>query len=181
MTAAERTALLKLIARNARVAAADIDSLAAERYAEFEQQAQKIWAAQELGVKQLIDEANAQLSPVVAQAQQLVTQRCDALGILEQFRPRVSGSAYVYRPALSRDEQGNLRRQAKAEIEASRKRAKVEIERARASIEGRVLTTAITSDEGRAILVELPSAEALLPSVDVQAILGTVNVAPRGS
>lgn len=171
MAASERNALLKLIARNARVAAADVDSLAAERYADFERQASKIWEAQELGVKELVDDANSQLAPILAQITQLVAKRCDELGITAELRPRVNGGVGVFRASLPKDRQVELRRLAKAEIEAGRKRAKVEIERSRSQIEARVLTSAITSEEGRAILGELPSAEALLPALDVQAIL----------
>ncbi len=171
MTTAERNALLKLIARNARVAAADVDSLAAERYADFERQATKIWEAQELGVKQLIDDANTQLRPAVALIQRLVTERCDELGIVPELQPEVNGHVRVYSHFTSTQRQSELRRLAKAEIEAGRKRAKVEIERARSEIEAKALTTAIASDEGRAMLAQLPSADALLPALDVQAIL----------
>jgi hypothetical protein len=170
MTAAERNALLKMIARNARVAAADVDSLAAERYADFERQATKIWEAQDLGIKQLIDDANAQIAPVIAQIRQLITDRCDEMGVLAELRPCV-GDVRFHQPWVLKDRKAELRRTTKADIDAARKRAKVEIERSRSQIEARVLTSAITSDEGRAILEQLPSADALLPPVDVQAIL----------
>ena len=171
MSASERAALLKLIARTARVAAADVDSLAAERYAEFERQASKEWEAQELGVNELIDDANAQLAPALAQAQQLVTARCDELGIAEELRPKVHGGAGVFRARLSNERKAELRRLAKAEIESARKRAKVEIERSRSKAEAQVLSSAIESDEGLAILGQLPTADALLPPVDTRAIL----------
>lgn len=172
MTAAERTALLKLIARTARVAAADVEQLAAQRYAEFERQAQKVWDAQELGVKQLVADANTMLAPHLAEIRQLVDERCAELGIIPEFRPHVTGEVKIYRPWVTKDRQAEMRRLVKVEIDAARKQAKVEVERSRAAVEAEILTGAITSDEGRAILDRLPSPAELLPAVDAQKILG---------
>ena len=169
MTAAERNALLKLVARQARVAASDVDSVAAERYAEFERQATKLWEAQDLGVKELVDDANAQLAPKLQEIARLVEQRCNELGVEKEFRPRVSGGvALSYRGFGASDakRRSELRGLAKAEIEASKKHAKREIERRRSEIEARILTTGIKSDEGRALLAAV-DAHDLVPALDV--------------
>ncbi|TAM62853.1 hypothetical protein [Mycobacterium sp.] len=177
-TSAERTALLKLVARNTKIACADLDALAAAQYAEFERQMTKLWEAQELGVQQLIAEGHELLAPVLAEAKRLVDERCEAMGIVAELRPRVDGGiALGWGPErLSRERKTEIRRAAKAEIEARKRRAKTEVERARGKQETLILTGAIETAEGKAILESLPSADELLPALgvaDVEALLAT--------
>ncbi len=169
MTSAERTALLKLVARNARVAAADLDALAAERYAEWERQATAEWDAKQVGIEELMSTLNAELAPKVAELQERLTAWCDENGIAEAFRPKVTGGvglAYAH-AHHDRDRRADLRREAKAIIDAGKKRAKTEIERERAAIETKILSTAIESGQGAALLEQLPTAERLLPPISL--------------
>lgn len=176
MTSAERNALLKLIARQARVADSDVKALAAQRLAEFERQATEKYDAAKLGVADLIAECNEALDPLVAQIRERIEAYCDANDIPAELRPVVvgAGGPIVSTRARAYYDQGNriaeLRRVAKAEIDLAVKSARIEIERSRSEIEARILVSGIESDEGQALLASLPKAEALLPSLDLLAI-----------
>lgn len=178
MTTSERTAMLKMVARSARVAAADVDQLAAERLAEFERQATKEWGAADVGAEQIAHEANERLGPALREIETLIAEHCDAHGIEPELRPRVVGGVHVISSFVTKDRRADLRRRAKAEIESARKRAKVEIERRRGEIESAILVTGIESEEGKRLLASLPAAAELVPVVTLDALTaryGEVN------
>lgn len=162
MSARERSDLQQLARMNARVAKADVEALVAQRLAEFEHELARDWSAQELQVEALLTEADAKVAQVNARVQ----QRCDELGIRPELRPRMV-SRFVAHPRAGRDREIELRRIAKADLEAAGRRAKTEIDRRTANICGQVLAAGIGSDEARSFLAQVPSVESLVPVLDV--------------
>lgn len=164
MTRREREQLAQLVRRREKLAKADADKVAAERLADFEQQMATIYAAEDARWADLTKAANA----AVTEANAGLEARCDELGIPEKFRPSLSLSWWNRGENASRERRAELRAVAKSRIDAMAKEAKVEIERQSVSVQTQLIAGGLESEEARAFLAAMPTAEALIgaaPSV----------------
>lgn len=170
MTTRERSDLQQLARMNARVAKADVDAVAAQRLAEFEQEITRDWTTQELFISDLVDEVKIKVAEINA----LIDERCEAEGIRPELRP-IMGSGPYLNPRLRKDRELELRRLARTELDAAAKRAKTEIDRQTASICGEIVASGLTSADAHAMLSRVDTADALVPSLEVskvEALLG---------
>lgn len=163
MSARERSDLQSLAKMNARVAKADVEAVVAARMSAFEREFRRQWSAQELQVEALLAEVGERVDAINAEIQ----QRCDAEGVRSELRPRML-SLLVTSQYVSAEAKADMRRLARAELDAAGKRAKVEIDRQTASLCGDIIAAGLTSTEGREMLGRVPSAEALIPNLNVE-------------
>ncbi len=98
-----------------------------------------------------------------------IERRCDELGVRPELRPRQL-NMFHSSPRLSRDRQIEVRRLARAELDAAGKRAKTEIDRQTAAVCAEVIVAGISSPEAQALLNRVPSVESLVPPLAVQEI-----------
>lgn len=165
MSAGERGDLQKLARMNARVMKSDVDAVVADRLAEFERELQREWSAQELQVVDLLEEVNERVAAINTE----IAQRCDEQGIRPELRPQML-SQLVTRTYLSRERVAEVRRLARAELDAAGKRAKVEVDRQTASLCGEVISCGLTSSEARGLLDRVQKVEQLVPALEVREI-----------
>ncbi len=167
MTKGERESLLRLIKQRERVQKGGIEQRAAELLADFEVQIstlykwdqEEVWAAAVECVTQEVDAANER-----------ILKRAKELGIPEQFAPRITYQwNRRYENAID-DRRNELRRTAKARIEAIAQGARVKVETTSVEAQTRVMTAGLTSEAAVGFLESLPSIDNMMPTVDVAAI-----------
>jgi hypothetical protein len=163
MTGRERSDLQSLAKMNARVSKADVDAVVADRVADFERGLQREWSAQELQVQDLMTEVNERVQAINDE----ITRRCDDLDIRPELRPQML-AGLMTRRHLSKDRETELRRLARAELEAAGKRAKVEIDRQTASICGEIVASGLSSSEAHAMLGRVETPQQLVPEVSMR-------------
>ena len=167
MTKAEREDLVRLIKQREKVAKTAAEQRSAAMLAEFEQQVSalhrfdtnEVWTAAVQAAADAAKEANAKIEAEAAK-----------LGIPEEFRPRLR---YMWDRRGENEYQGRraeLRRLAKAEIEALEGLARVQIEAQSVQAQTEVIANGLSSDAAVAFLNKLPAIESLMPPLDVTAI-----------
>ncbi len=167
MTKGEREDLLRLIKQRERLGKTAAEQRSAAMLAEFEQSISKlhtfatdeVWAA---SVKAAQDAAK--------EAAEKIAKQATELGIPPEFAPRISfqwlergENAY----SLRRSE---LRRVAKAEIEAMEAVARVQIEQASVQAQTEVIANGLTSAAAIEFLKRMPAIETMMPALDVRSI-----------
>ena len=163
MTRRDRDDLAKLVRQRARVEKATAAQRKAELLAEFEMQVttfypfdnDETWAAQKRVAEQEVAAANAR-----------VRRRNRELGIPDEFAPSI---VVGWRPGgqqLWGERVRELRRLAKARLEAMEKAAQTEIERHSVEVQTRLVAEGLSSTAAQKLLAGLPTARDLMPSVD---------------
>lgn len=174
MTAAERNALQSLAKMNARVAKADVDAVVSARWCEFENELARDWSSDELKVTELVAEANERIKAINAE----IDRQCDELGVRSELRPRLI--SYLHSsPRLAGERQIEIRRKARAELDAAGKRAKVEIDRQTAAVCADIIRTGLTSVEASEMLGRVASPESLVPTLAVRELEASVRGGAR--
>lgn len=167
MTKADREKLAQLVRRREKLAKGDVDRVAAERLADFEQQAasiyrvddDEVWAEQ----MRIVDEA-------IADAQVRVAERCRELGVPDWTAPSIRAGWHTRGENASKVRVAELRRVAKTRIDALAEAAKVEIERASLDVQTQLIAGGLDSDEARAFLDAMPTPQQLMPALTVMEI-----------
>jgi transcriptional regulator with XRE-family HTH domain len=170
MTNSERQEMVLHARRRARVAKASAKQRRAELMADFERE-----LADE---KSIFDETWVHLTKEAAQRVKEVDEQiaamCRERGTPEAWRPSISVTWYgrgenAYGPR--RDE---LRKVAISRLEAMERAAIAAIDRATVEVETALLAEGLRSDRGRQMLEAMPSAESLLPPLDLAAVRSAV-------
>jgi hypothetical protein len=81
----------------------------------------------------------------------------------ERFAPSAMVGWMSRGQNASRERRAELRKVATTRIAADAKRAKVEIERASVELQGELVAGGLSSNDAKAFLARMPTAEALLP------------------
>jgi len=167
MSKAERKELAALVRRREKLAKSDVDRVAAERLASFEKQAASYYRADD-------DDVWAEHARVaeqaVADANVVIAERCHQLGVPDWTAPRISVSWSGRGENAAKDRVTELRRVAGTRVTAAAQAAKVEIERASLEVQTQLLAGGLESDEARAFLNSMPTADALMPAVTMAEI-----------
>lgn len=172
MTKGEREELKRLARERARVAKADAASRSADLKAMFEQQVATIY---EYDRDEVWEAAMEEARKSVEEAQQIVADRCEALGIPREMSPQI-GFGWLGRGAHAVSQrQSELRRAAYTRIDAMERGARHEIDRATLAIQTQLVSAGITSEAGIAFLAEMPKVEELMPPLDIHEITGGSN------
>ena len=127
MTRRERDDLAKLIRQRAKVEKAGLTQRRAEMMAEFERQISAIYHWDDDAVWA---EANAAAEKAVKDARAVIAERCRNLGIPQEFAPTIGFAWYGRGENAVGQRRTELRRSAKARVDAMEAAAKTEIERA---------------------------------------------------
>ena len=109
--------LTRMIARNARDG---IEAFKAQRLLAFERELQERYEVDNAAWAELTAEAEATVGRIDAE----IAERCKALGIRPEFRPRISASWYRAGENGSKERQAELRKLARLELDAMGKAAK---------------------------------------------------------
>jgi len=158
MTRREREDLLKVARMRTRVAKADAVARAATLKAEFEEQMAATYSFDnDAAWKQAYADAEA----AVAQATEIINQRMEARGIHRRFGPSLHLSWWSRGENAVAIRRAELRTLAYARIDEMVKQAHLEIDRASAQRQTNLLTAGMESEEAKAFLEAMPTAEQL--------------------
>lgn len=163
MTKTEREELKRLARERARVAKADAHRRSADLLSMFEQELLTIY---DYNRDDLWREAVEEASAAVKIAQEKIARRCEDLGIPAAFAPSVSFQWQAQGPVAVAYEQADLRRAAKARIEASERLAVAEIDRHTLEVQTQLVRAGLTSDAAIGFLDTMPSVTELMPAID---------------
>lgn len=167
MTKGERDDLLRLVRQRERVCKTAAAERSAALLADFEKQISTIYAFDNDATwNALYAEADKLMADINAR----VDARAGELSIPPEFRPKLRWMWDSRGEAKFADRRAELRRTAKAEIEAAQKRARTEIEVASVNAQTEIMRQGLTSAAATAFLESLPAVEKLMPSLDVKRI-----------
>lgn len=164
MTKAEREDLIRLVKQREKVAKTAAEQRSTAMLAEFEQQisamhkfdSNDVWKAAVDAAVEAAKKANEQ---VIAEA--------DRLGIPKEFQPRLQFTWARRGENEYRDRRDELRRVAKAEIDALEKVARVQIESQSVAAQTEIIAHGLSSEAAITFLNSLPKIESMMPALDV--------------
>ena len=163
MTRQEREALAKLIRQRERLAKTGAAERSAVLLADFEQQADRMYAYDEDDVwRQAVLAAKEE----VAKASVQISKRCSELGIPQPFAPTLSVVWHQQRASVG-VERAKMRQVAKRRIEQIEATARTAIERASVAAQEALLIGALTTESARMFADTMPSVEELMPKLDM--------------
>jgi hypothetical protein len=167
MTKAERDDLIRLVKQRERVAKTAAEQRSAAMLAEFEQKVSdthpfatnEVWAAAVAAAVEAAREANEK-----------VRAEADKLGIPKEFQPSLAFHWNRRGEVEYEQRRTELRRVAKAEIEALEKIARVQIESQSVGAQTEIIAHGLNSEAAIAFLNRLPAIESMMPTLDVTQI-----------
>lgn len=167
MTKGERDDLVRLVKQRERVAKSAAAQRSAALLADFEQKISalhsfdkdEVWAQAVAFGKEAFDQANKQIK-----------ERSKALGIPADFAPQLYLSWAQRGQNESKNRREEMRRAAKAEIEALEQTARVRIESDSVTAQTEIIANGLSSEAARTFLEKLPAVETLMPILDLQKV-----------
>lgn len=163
MTKSERTELGQLIRKRERV----MKSLAVERsaqmLAEFDTQLAAIYSFDD---DETWAKAKTEAEKVVEDANDVITKRCEELGIPKDFAPSLAFQWIGRGENMVASRRAELRRMARSRIAAVEKEAVTKIERMSLTAQTEVIANGLESTAARDFLEKMPSLESLMPTLD---------------
>lgn len=160
LTSKERETLVQIVRKREKVAKAKATERTAALLAEFELQMDRIYSFDEVDTWA---KAKAEAEKAVEAAQRKIEAACDKLGIPQDFRP---GLYFGWRGQGQngwKQRRTELRRIAKAQLDAAEKAARASIEMASLVAQEGVMITAINGVMAKQFLDKLPTVEILMP------------------
>jgi hypothetical protein len=167
MTKGEREDLIRLIKQRERVAKTAAEQRSAAMLAQFEQQ---VSAVHSFATNEIWRASVEAVQEATQAAMQKIAAESDKLGIPKEFQPQIH-FAWTQRGENAYNERrAELRRVAKAEIEAMEKVARVQIEQASVQAQTEVIANGLTSAAAIEFLRSMPAIETMIPALDITAI-----------
>lgn len=167
MTKAEREDLIRLVKQRERVAKTSAEQRSAAMLAEFEQQISALHAFDNNEVWKAAVEAGIEAAK---KANEAVQEEAERLGIPKEFRPRL-GFQWARRGENEyRERREELRRVAKAEIDAIEKVARVQIETESVRAQTEIIANGLGSAAAIEFLNRLPAIESMMPALSIEII-----------
>lgn len=166
MTRAERLELTKIVRQRARLAKDDVSARQAQILADAEAALAKRFSEDDAAWKELTAEARQYMAEVQAK----IEAKCAELGVPATFRP------YAFMSWLSRGENADPKRRAElrkvvqSQAEASARCARLEIDRQSVGFQEQLMAGALESTAAQEFLASLPTPEALMPALSVDAL-----------
>lgn len=167
MTKGERDDLIRLVKQRERVAKTAATQRSAAMLARFEQE---ISALHEFDSNDVWKAATDAAIDAAKKANEQVIAEADKLGIPKEFQPRLSFQWQRRGENEYRARRDELRRVAKAEIDAMEKIAFVQIETQSVAAQTEVIANGLRSPDAIEFLNKLPAIESMMPALDVSAI-----------
>lgn len=167
ITKQEQESLLRLVRQREKVMKADAERRSAELLAKFEQDMAAIheWDTDEIWAKAWKAGEDA-----VAEANRVVTARSKELGIPVEFMPSLAIGWHARGQNAWRARQTELRRVAKAEIDARERYAKTELERESLALQTDIIEHTLKSVDATKLLKKMPQLERLMPPIQFKII-----------
>jgi replicative superfamily II helicase len=178
MTKGEREDLIRLIKQREKVAKTAAEQRSAAMLAQFEQQVSAIHAFATNDVWRASVEA---ATAAAQQAMEKIATESDRLGIPKEFQPRVSFSWLQRGENAYNERRVELRRVAKAEIDAMEKVARVQIEQASVQAQTEVIANGLTSAAAIEFLRSMPAIDTMMPALDITTIQAKLAERARNS
>jgi hypothetical protein len=166
MSKGERTELAKLVRMRAKVAKDGSAHRSAVLMADVER---KLAAEYKFGDASWRDLTEA-AEKAVKDADVQLAERCRALGIPAEFRPKISLSWYSRGENASKDRRAELRRVAQTQIAVMEKGAKVAIDRHVADLVTTIIAGGLESAEAVAFLECIPTVDEFMPALSLEEI-----------
>jgi hypothetical protein len=163
MTASERADLARVVRMRSKIAREDLQAAAAKQLAVAEAQLSRVYDAREKYWADLTKVAQEKLQ----QLDDELARRCHELGIPPQFRPKLEASWYGRGENANKYRRAELRLVAKARIDAALRIAESKLVRHETELLEQIVRHALTTDAAKTFLDAMPTAEALLPTIDV--------------
>lgn len=167
MTKGEREDLIRLIKQRERVAKTAAEQRSAAMLAEFEREVTSRHAFATNEVWQASVEA---AQKAAREAAQKIAAEADKLGIPKEFQPQVSFQWLSRGENAYQERRAELRRVAKAEIDALEKVARVQIEQASVQAQTEVIANGLSSPAALEFFKSMPPIETMMPALDISAI-----------
>lgn len=167
MTKAEREDLIRLIKQREKVAKTAAEQRSAAMLAEFEREVAAIHSFNRNEVWRAAVEAAQQAAK---EAMTKIDAEAEKLGIPPEFRPQL-GFSWARRGENEYEaRRAELRRVAKAEIDALEKVARVQIEQASVAAQTEVIANGLSSVAAIEFLKSMPAIDSMMPALDVTTI-----------
>ena len=163
MTRHERQALAAMTVKRATLAKARSKQLDAERKADVERQLATIFRADDERWAAIMEQADAVSQEADAKVQAIL----DAAGVPKQFRPTYRAYWSGRGENALAERRNELRRAAYARIAADGQAARLEIERTSLDVQTELLAEGLTTGAARRFLASMPTADDLMPRLDV--------------
>jgi hypothetical protein len=177
MTKGERDDLVRLVKQRERVAKTAAEQRSAAMLAEFEQQ---ISALHDFNTNEVWKAATDAAIAAAKKANEEIAAEAERLGIPKEFRPSLSYGWVTRGENEYAQRRAELRRVAKAEIDAIEKVARVQIEASSVQAQTEIIANGLNSDAALAFLNSLPAIESMMPPLDVSAIQAKLAERARG-
>jgi hypothetical protein len=159
MTVAERTELARWIRSRSKVKKTSAEAVIAERMAEYTAQVAAVYDAEDTHWRELSLEASARIE----QLDKELAKRCEQLGVLPKFRPRLELDWRSRGENASKQRRAELLGVAKAEVEAQVLRAHAQIEREECELIGKIVRDGLETQKAIAFFESLPGIDELIP------------------
>jgi len=167
MTKGEREDLIRLIKQRERVAKTAAEQRSAAMLAEFERQVAAVHA---FATNEVWRASVESAQKAAQEAMEKIAGESDKLGIPKEFQPRIGFSWLQRGENAYENRRVELRRVAKAEIDALEKVARVQIEQASVQAQTEVIANGLTSAAAIEFLRTMPAIDTMMPALDVSAI-----------
>ncbi len=167
MTRSERTDLAALVRQRAKLYKTAAKQRAKELVADFEKQLTTIFSYDD---DETWKAAYASAEQAVKGAEIAVAERCRELGIPTQFAPGISMGWRGQGEQGSKERRADLRRMAKTQIDALEAAAMTRIDEASVDQQTALVTDGLTSEAAHLFLEQMPTAENLMPVLDVDEV-----------
>jgi hypothetical protein len=167
MTSAERRDLAALIRRREKVAKTATNEVKARRLADLEVQLASVFAAED----EHFAEQERFMEHQIALANQAGQRHAEEMGIPERFRPYGQVLWHGRGENATAERRAELRRVGQTQADADQKQALTRIEAASVEAQTALLRDGLTTNAARQWLDSLPTAEQLLPALEVSSLL----------
>jgi hypothetical protein len=152
-----------IIKDRAKVLKAHIEAEKATVLADFEKQ---IAAVYEFDQDEVWKAATEKALEIVREAQEAIAKRCEELGIPKTFAPSLHASWQGRGENMLKERRNELRRVAKAEVDAMAARAVVKVERDSLDLRTQVVAMGLLSPEATTLLNTLKPVEEVMHRLD---------------
>jgi replicative superfamily II helicase len=167
MTKGEREDLIRLIKQREKVAKTAAEQRSAAMLAEFEREVSAVHAFATNEVWRASVEA---AQKAAKEAMEKVAAESDRLGIPKEFQPQLGFSWHRRGENEYNERRVELRRVAKAEIDAMEKVARVQIEQASVQAQTEVIANGLSSTAAIDFLKSMPAIDTMMPALDITQI-----------
>jgi hypothetical protein len=163
MTKGERDELTKITRQRGRVAKAQAEAVKAELLADVEAKLSAEFSAED----EMWREANKIADQAEREANAVIAQRCDEMGIPAAFRPHRRSYWLPRGDNLDPSRRAELRKLAAARVDHIAKTAKLKIEAQESDVLTQLYAGGLTSEAAREFLAKMPDPRALMPTFEV--------------